>query len=113
MVRMSVLVARRDRGESRGTGVLRRIQMMAARPQTRWQAMAELVADLENLGYLIRQPDPSDRRKRLICLTAKGRLLTLIAISAMRELEDEWARRVGQGALDELRLTLQRLSSRD
>ena len=90
-----------------------RIQDMAARAQTSWQAMAELVADLENLGYLTRQPDPSDRRARLICLTAKGRLLTPIAISAMRELEGEWARRVGQEALDELRFTLQRLWPRD
>ena len=37
------------------------------------QAMGELVDELESLGYLIRQPDPCDRRAKLIVLTRKGK----------------------------------------
>jgi DNA-binding MarR family transcriptional regulator len=37
------------------------------------QAMGELVDELEELGYLVRRPDPSDRRAKLIMLTEIGR----------------------------------------
>ncbi len=37
------------------------------------QAMGELIDELEDLGYVTRQPDPSDRRAKLIVLTASGR----------------------------------------
>jgi DNA-binding MarR family transcriptional regulator len=36
------------------------------------QAMGELVDELEGLGYLVRTPDPTDRRAKLIMLTASG-----------------------------------------
>jgi DNA-binding MarR family transcriptional regulator len=86
-----------------------RIQEMATRAQVSWQAMGDLVSDLEGLGYLTRKPDPSDGRARLICLTEKGRELTPVAIGAMREVEAQWARYIGGGGLDELRQTLQHL----
>jgi DNA-binding MarR family transcriptional regulator len=37
------------------------------------QAMGELVDELEELGYVVRLPDPSDRRAKLITLTDTGR----------------------------------------
>ena len=36
------------------------------------QAMGELVDELEQLDYVVRQPDPTDRRAKLITLTKKG-----------------------------------------
>jgi DNA-binding MarR family transcriptional regulator len=86
-----------------------RVQSMATRAQVTWQAMGELVSDLERLGYLTRIRDHSDRRARLVCLTDRGRALIPIVIASMREIEDEWAGRVGQSALDNLRTTLQQL----
>jgi DNA-binding MarR family transcriptional regulator len=35
--------------------------------------MGELVDELEELGYVTRQPDPTDRRAKLIVLTHEGR----------------------------------------
>ena len=37
------------------------------------QAMGELVDELEDLGYVERRPDPTDRRAKLIVLTDRGR----------------------------------------
>jgi DNA-binding MarR family transcriptional regulator len=37
------------------------------------QAIGELVDELERLEYVVRQPDPTDRRAKLIVLTPKGR----------------------------------------
>ena len=37
------------------------------------QAMGELVDELEELGYVVRRPDPRDRRAKLITLTHRGR----------------------------------------
>ncbi len=37
------------------------------------QAMGELVDELEELGYVTREPDPTDRRAKLITLTDLGR----------------------------------------
>lgn len=36
------------------------------------QAMGELVDELEELGYVVRVPDPTDRRAKLITLTPRG-----------------------------------------
>ena len=37
------------------------------------QAMGEVVDELEELGYVRREPDPSDRRAKLVILTQRGR----------------------------------------
>src|SRR3979409_1415283 len=38
----------------------------------RKQTMAQAVEELEQLGYVERRPDPSDRRARLVFLTPRG-----------------------------------------
>jgi DNA-binding MarR family transcriptional regulator len=50
-----------------------RLTELASRANITPQAMGELVDELEELGYLTRQPDPTDRRAKLIVLTAEGR----------------------------------------
>ncbi len=46
-----------------------RLTQLAARANMTPQAMGELVDELEELGYVVRRPDPSDRRAKLIVLT--------------------------------------------
>jgi DNA-binding MarR family transcriptional regulator len=58
-------------------------------------AMLELVDDLERLGYAERHPDPSDRRAKLVTLTAKGWAAMRVARGIIADLEAEYARAVG------------------
>lgn len=50
-----------------------RLTDLARRANITPQAMGELVDELQELGYLTREPDPTDRRAKLIVLTPKGR----------------------------------------
>src|SRR5215204_209375 len=51
------------------------------------QAMGELVDELEGLGYLLREPDPSDRRAKLIMLTEAGRQCVSAGINSIGDIE--------------------------
>ncbi len=62
----SAVFAQIDRGGSRLTDLARRANMTP-------QAMGELVDELQELGYVTGQPDPTDRRAKLIVLTERGR----------------------------------------
>ena len=46
---------------------------LAARAQITKQSMAELVAHLEQYGYVERIPDPADGRAKLVRATIRGR----------------------------------------
>jgi len=49
-----------------------RLTDLARRANITPQAMGELVDELEQLSYVRRKPDPSDRRAKLIVLTSRG-----------------------------------------
>lgn len=49
-----------------------RLGELARRATMTPQAMGELVDDLERLRYVIRRPDPTDRRAKLVVLTPTG-----------------------------------------
>ncbi|QRP48800.1 MarR family winged helix-turn-helix transcriptional regulator [Amycolatopsis sp. FDAARGOS 1241] len=49
-----------------------RLTRLAEKALMTSQAMGELVDDLERLGYLRREPDPADRRAKLIRFTNRG-----------------------------------------
>jgi DNA-binding MarR family transcriptional regulator len=49
-----------------------RLTELAHRANITPQAMGELIDELEQLGYVTRQPDPTDRRAKLIVLTDQG-----------------------------------------
>jgi DNA-binding MarR family transcriptional regulator len=51
------------------------------------QAMGELVDELEELGYLARRPDPTDRRAKLIVLTELGRECVAAGIDTISDIE--------------------------
>src|SRR6476659_5966361 len=52
-----------------------RLTDIAHQMQITKQSVHELVGHLEARGYLVREPDPANRRARVVRLTAKGREL--------------------------------------
>ena len=68
-----------------------RLTELAARSNMTLPAMAELVDELEQAGYVARRPDPSDGRAKLIRPTHEGRRALARALRAVREIEDQYA----------------------
>jgi DNA-binding MarR family transcriptional regulator len=60
------------------------------------QSMGYLVDDLEALGYVERVPEPGDRRAKLVRLTSRGRQVDDTVRAVIRNLEAEWAARLGE-----------------
>jgi DNA-binding MarR family transcriptional regulator len=88
------------------------VSELAAVSQVRKQTMAQAVEQLEELGYVERRPDPSDRRARLVFLTSRGEAVRPVCVAAGRRVEQHWADLIGSDAVDELRETMQELLSR-
>jgi DNA-binding MarR family transcriptional regulator len=59
------------------------------------QSMGYLVDDLEALGYVERVPEPGDRRAKLVRLTSRGRQVDDTVRAVIRQVEAEWAARLG------------------
>jgi DNA-binding MarR family transcriptional regulator len=72
-------------------------------------SMAELVDDLERLGYLERRPDPRDGRAKLVCLTATGWQAIRQGRRIIEAIEADWGQRLGQQRFHELCQALQAL----
>jgi len=72
-----------------------RLTVLAARTGITYQSMGELVDALERRGYVKRRADPSDRRARLVMLTAKGRRLARRAVAEIAQIEEAWLARYG------------------
>jgi DNA-binding MarR family transcriptional regulator len=77
------------------------------------QAMGELVDELESLRYVVRRPDPRDRRAKLIVLTKKGEACVEAGRITVEGLEDEITQRLGQRGHDQLRRMLAKLLEGD
>jgi DNA-binding MarR family transcriptional regulator len=88
-----------------------RVSVLAERAQMTKQAMAELVAHLEQRGYVERVPDPVDRRAKLVRATPRGKQLYAIAREVVAEIEAEWTRRLGKAKMRQLRELLQELNT--
>lgn len=89
-----------------GTPVAR----LAERAQMTKQAMAELVAHLERHHYVVRTPDPGDRRAKLVTLTDKGREVFAIAAELVPEVEEAIDHVLGAQQAADLRSHLARLT---
>jgi DNA-binding MarR family transcriptional regulator len=83
-----------------------RLTELAARAGLGPSAMQQIVDDLEQRGYLIRNADPSDRRAKLVSLTPAG-------VDAMRHtraliaaIEADYAERIGASRYDAMRAAL-------
>lgn len=60
------------------------------------QSMGYLVDDLESLGYVERVPDPADRRAKVVRLTARGNDVDQTVRAVIRQIEADWAARMGE-----------------
>lgn len=83
------------------------VSLLAERAQMTKQAMTELVVHLERHGYLAREPDPSDRRAKLVRPTARGLEVVDLAQAMVPELEAQVTGDLGEGRLDSLRRDLE------
>lgn len=87
-----------------GEGV--RVTDLAERAQLTKQYMGRLVAELEELGYLERTPDPTDGRAKLVRLSARGWEITRVAEEIITSVEAAWVEAIGEEAYIDLRRRL-------
>lgn len=73
------------------------------------QAMGQLVDELEDLGYVARTPDPSDRRAKLIVLTTRGHACLRAGMETITGIEERITEVLGERGHRELRRHLERL----
>ena len=86
-----------------------RVTDLAERTQLTKQYVGRLVAELEELGYLERAPDPTDGRAKHVRLSTRGREVTRVAEGIIAAIETDWSERLGAGAYDSLRRRLVKL----
>jgi DNA-binding MarR family transcriptional regulator len=83
------------------------VSVLADRAQMTKQAMAELVAHLEAHGYVTREPNPADRRAKLVRPTDRGRDVLALAQSVVPELERQVTGGLGADRVRALRRDLE------
>ena len=86
-----------------------RLTELADRAQLSLAATSELVNDLEEMGYLVRRPDPADGRAKLIDLTKRGRDAMAAAGDRVADIERRWSKLVGAKDFAQMCRTMQRL----
>jgi DNA-binding MarR family transcriptional regulator len=73
------------------------------------QAMGELIDELVGMEYVVRRPDPTDGRAKLIMLTEKGQACVAAGVATITTLEENISAILGERGHRELRRLLQRL----
>ena len=77
------------------------------------QAVGEVVAELEGLGYVERAPDPEDRRAKVIKLTDLGADAQKVGREIFAEMERDWAERFGAHRVAAMRELLEEMTAAD
>ncbi len=72
-------------------------------------AMAELVDEMEGHGLLVRRPDPSDGRAKLVTLTPAGWDAIRTGRAIIARIEADYARRLGAERYEQMCWALQDL----
>jgi DNA-binding MarR family transcriptional regulator len=88
-----------------------RLTDLAERSGLTKQAVGEVIPELEQLGYVTREPDPRDRRAKIIKLTPKGRDACLTGRRLFAEIEAEWAEQFGDELLAALREAAEQIAA--
>lgn len=73
------------------------------------QAMGELVDELEALQYVVRRPDPTDRRAKLIVLTSKGQACIVAGMVTVKGIEEQISQILGVDGHRQLQDLLKKL----
>lgn len=73
------------------------------------QAASEIVDYLEQHGYVIRQPHPTDRRGKIITLTNRGWSCIRETEAILSHLEIQWTSIIGETRMKGLRTDLRQL----
>jgi DNA-binding MarR family transcriptional regulator len=88
-----------------------RLTDLAANAGFTKQAVGEAVTELERLGYVTREPDPRDRRAKIIKLTDRGMDAVIKGRRIFAEIEQEWAKQVGPELMASFREAATRIAS--
>ena len=88
-----------------------RVSVLAERAHVSKQAMAQLVAHLEEHGYVVRVPDPRDGRAKLVRATDRGREVFGVAREVVAGIEARVGERLGDAKLRQLRTLLEELDA--
>ncbi len=67
------------------------------------QAVGQLLDDLEAMGTVVRVPDPSDRRAKLVVFSEEGRAQILEGLAHLLRIEGKLRRALGKETMDQLR----------
>lgn len=73
------------------------------------QAMAELVDDLVQRRYLLRSPDPTDGRAKIITWAKRGKAAHQLTLEVFARIEAEMAAKVGEQAMSDMKGSLETL----
>ena len=84
-----------------GLGAVR-VTELAERARVTQQAMGKMLKELERIGYIARDIDQGDKRAKEIRLTDKGVQLVADSMEAIKDVEAEYAAKVGVRRLKEL-----------
>lgn len=76
------------------------------------QAAAKTIAALQQLGYVIREADPDDARRKRVQVTPRGHEMMTIGGALFDEVRNRWAAQIGVRQLDALEVHLARLVER-
>jgi DNA-binding MarR family transcriptional regulator len=83
-----------------------RLTELAEAAQVTKQTASFLVDQLEKAGYVLRTPDPTDARARLVRIAERGAAMQQVADRAVAEVEAEWRAHLGERRWRQLRETL-------
>ena len=76
------------------------------------QAAAKTIAGLEHLGYVDRESDPSDARRKRLVVTSRGHEMMTVGAAAFDVLRARLAQQVGASEVESLERVLVALTSR-
>ena len=88
-----------------------RVTQLAERAATTKQAAGQLVGELERLGDVRKEPDPTDRRASLVVFTDRGDALLADVLAAIAGVESRYAAVLGDRDLATLRRLLGRITA--
>lgn len=83
-----------------------RLTDLAEQARVTKQTAGALVDQLERAGYVVRLPDPTDARARLVTLSEQGIRICRLAAAEVAAIEQEWRNHLGDNDYTALRTAL-------